>query len=78
MADAAVIPEMGFAGGVLVPEVAVVTQPRPRGADKPGGGLWLSPLRRDAAGNPAGTDWTDWCAREGLDTGEDARLLRFG
>ena len=69
MADIPAMPEMGFAGGVLKPAMAPVTQPRPRGADIPGGGLWLSPLRRDAAGNPAGTGWTDWCVTEGLDPG---------
>jgi hypothetical protein len=68
------MPEMGFAGAGSAIGVARVAQPRPRGADKPDGGLWLSPLRRDTAGNPTGTGWTDWCAAEELDAGRTGEV----
>jgi hypothetical protein len=69
LADMMVMPEMGFAGSVLAHGIEAVTQPRPRGADKPEGGLWLSPLRRDISGSLAATGWTDWCEAEGFDAG---------
>jgi hypothetical protein len=63
MAAVEAIPEVAYVGRPVDRSefVAAGQEPEP-GRNKPTGGLWLSPVRRDG-GRMVGTAWTEWCER---------------
>lgn len=57
------LPDLGYAGPLFDPAAIVAARRQHPWRNKPSGGLWLSPVTRDADGRIAGTAWTRWCER---------------